>query len=436
MARTGVTQEAVSAAADQLLHAGERPTIERVRAVLGTGSPNTLIRLLDAWWADLGRRLQVQTAKVALPEAPPPVAALASAFWEQALETAQTLSEQAHAEGREQLARERAALEDERLALNQRAEDLTAQVVTARQAEAVAQTRLADAARLVDQQALQLGDLSQQRDTLNERLLHLEQEFAQLHMRLRDQQAAATAERDRHAEYVTALENRAHTEIDRARQEARGLRNQLVATQKERTQALDVAQQLRTDAATALAAAHQEAAIQRARADALENQQVQLTTLVMNLQATLNKALYSAQESIDVPGRDAAARTRARDFRDELLRTERWLTSAEVIETAQGLIPESTPEAYTSRMRQLGELFAVRFRGQYLFPAFQFTADGQVNPAMKRLIAVLPPTTASNWSTAFWLFAPNAQLEGRRPADRFPLDPEAVIRVAHDAISS
>jgi hypothetical protein len=38
------------------LHAGERPTIERVRAVLGTGSPNTLIRLLDIWWAKLGPR--------------------------------------------------------------------------------------------------------------------------------------------------------------------------------------------------------------------------------------------------------------------------------------------------------------------------------------------------------------------------------------------
>jgi hypothetical protein len=37
MARTGVTQEQIDAAADALLKDGERPKIERVRAVLGTG---------------------------------------------------------------------------------------------------------------------------------------------------------------------------------------------------------------------------------------------------------------------------------------------------------------------------------------------------------------------------------------------------------------
>lgn len=53
MAR-GVTQEQVNDAVEQLLLEGERPTIERVRAVLGTGSPNTLTRMLDHWWKGLG----------------------------------------------------------------------------------------------------------------------------------------------------------------------------------------------------------------------------------------------------------------------------------------------------------------------------------------------------------------------------------------------
>lgn len=48
MAR-GVTQEDVNEAIEVLLRKGERPTIERVRATLGTGSPNTLTRLLDVW---------------------------------------------------------------------------------------------------------------------------------------------------------------------------------------------------------------------------------------------------------------------------------------------------------------------------------------------------------------------------------------------------
>ncbi|WP_330970412.1 DNA-binding protein, partial [Lysobacter sp. A3-1-A15] len=73
MAR-GITQDDVDRAANALLLAGERPTIERVRQFLGTGSPNTVTRLLENWWQGLGTRLQVRQQKVELPDAPPAVA--------------------------------------------------------------------------------------------------------------------------------------------------------------------------------------------------------------------------------------------------------------------------------------------------------------------------------------------------------------------------
>ena len=41
----GITQDQVNAAADALLGAGENPTVEKVRAALGTGSPNTVTRI-------------------------------------------------------------------------------------------------------------------------------------------------------------------------------------------------------------------------------------------------------------------------------------------------------------------------------------------------------------------------------------------------------
>ena len=44
----GVTASDVERAADSLLRVGERPTIERIREKLGTGSPNTINPLLDA----------------------------------------------------------------------------------------------------------------------------------------------------------------------------------------------------------------------------------------------------------------------------------------------------------------------------------------------------------------------------------------------------
>ena len=101
----GITQAQVDTAADALLQAGERPTVDRIRAFLGTGSPNTVTRMLEAWWQDLGTRLTAQQVRVALPEAPAAVATLAGQLWEQALISAQ-------AQAQTDLADIRAALED------------------------------------------------------------------------------------------------------------------------------------------------------------------------------------------------------------------------------------------------------------------------------------------------------------------------------------
>lgn len=289
MARTGVTQKAVNAAADRLLQAGERPTIERVRAALGTGSPNTLIRLLDAWWAELGQRLQTHAAKLALPNAPAPVAALASTLWEKALEAAHVHATQDYAEAREQLTLECAALEVDRQALSQQAEDFTTQLSAARQAEALAQIRLTDALRLVEQQAKQLGDLGLQRDLVTQRIERLERELADAHARLRDQEMVASAERERHINYIEALESRVGVEIDRARQEARAARQDLATVRKEHARQLDVAHMQRNEAISALASTQNDVAAQRARADALERQQGQLADLAATVQDALNR---------------------------------------------------------------------------------------------------------------------------------------------------
>ena len=53
MAR-GITESDVHTAADEIVAAGKRPTVERIRAHLGTGSPNTVTRWLETWWQGLG----------------------------------------------------------------------------------------------------------------------------------------------------------------------------------------------------------------------------------------------------------------------------------------------------------------------------------------------------------------------------------------------
>jgi hypothetical protein len=80
----GVAQADVSQAADALLRAGERPTVERIRASIGSGSPNTIGPLLDAWWKRLAGRLDAGPA--AFHRLPESVAHVAEALWMQALD--------------------------------------------------------------------------------------------------------------------------------------------------------------------------------------------------------------------------------------------------------------------------------------------------------------------------------------------------------------
>jgi len=85
MAR-GITETDVHTAADELVANGDRPTVERIRAHLGTGSPNTVTRWLDTWWKNLGIRLQPKRPD--LKDAPAALAELAGQWWALALEHA------------------------------------------------------------------------------------------------------------------------------------------------------------------------------------------------------------------------------------------------------------------------------------------------------------------------------------------------------------
>jgi hypothetical protein len=61
-----------------------RPTIEKIRAKLGKGSPNTINPMLDVWWKTLSARLD--SGPAALHRLPESIAHIAEALWMQALE--------------------------------------------------------------------------------------------------------------------------------------------------------------------------------------------------------------------------------------------------------------------------------------------------------------------------------------------------------------
>ncbi|OHE89215.1 MAG: integrase [Lysobacterales bacterium RIFOXYA1_FULL_68_6] len=214
----GITQDQVNQAADAILGAGENPTVEKVRAELGTGSPNTVTRMLDTWRSQLGERLRQLSA---LPELPTPVGRAMIALWQLATDHAS----QAIAVRFNQ---ERTTLEVTRGALATERQDWIARLDVAEtdRARAEAARDLAEHAcatldaQLQDSHALR-ADLAQQRDRLQAQSDELVAELQVLRAQSAEQQQAATAERVSQETHVRNLEDRAHQEVDRARQEAK-----------------------------------------------------------------------------------------------------------------------------------------------------------------------------------------------------------------------
>jgi len=271
MAR-GITEAQVHAAADALVAAGERPTVERIRAHLGTGSPNTVTRLLDTWWQALGARLTTQQALASIPDVPAEIAALAGQWWAQAWQQANEAVHTEVASERAQLANDRIALDREREAMQQAQARQQQALAQAQQAEAAMAARLVDIQRLVEQQTAQLVDLAQQRDTLETRNGRLEAEYLGVTARLQAQEATAAAEREALTQQLRAAEDHGHVEVDRARQESKGLRARLTAVEKERAAERERHQRELDGLRTTLNAAQQDVAAYRARVETLERQ--------------------------------------------------------------------------------------------------------------------------------------------------------------------
>jgi hypothetical protein len=120
----------------------------------------------------------------------------------------------------------------------------------------------------------------------------------------------------------------------------------------------------------------------------------------------------------------------ARERRDQLLASESWIDAPKVHVT-QGGNPEALGINNTaSRLRRQGVLLGAWNGREFLHPTFQFQRDtGRLMPEMKALLDVLPKDR-SGWRQALWLFQRHAQLDGKRPADVFQDDPEAVIKAA------
>ena len=226
MAR-GITQDQVNEAIGQIIAAGGRPTIERVRAVLGTGSPNTLIRLLDVWWSELAGRLHAQRQSAAVPDAPAEVTQAASTLWEAALKAAQKQASAVVEQERNALAEQRATL-DAADALRSSglriAEETAGQ---ARQQANALRERVADLSMLVETQTAQTADLARRLDEVEDSRTHLSRELAEVRQAFEIERVQATRQFSEELDRHRQAEDRWLREVDELRQERIALRKQL-----------------------------------------------------------------------------------------------------------------------------------------------------------------------------------------------------------------
>jgi chromosome segregation ATPase len=261
----GVPETDVFAAADSVLARGERPTVERVRLELGRGSPARVGGLLDIWWARLAERLSGETRLPALP------AEVSQAFvqvWQQAIHLASGVAELSLSDQRQVVAAERervAEVEEQARRESATFRQRAAEAADARQA---AETRLADLELLLEQRQLQVGDLVQQRASLVSERDYAEQQGLRLQEQLQNAQIKAEREREAQEIYARGVEERAHREVDRAREENKGVLAQLKSANRQ----LEQVQRRLAAIQVELSQAEQKAAAQQARGDTLERQ--------------------------------------------------------------------------------------------------------------------------------------------------------------------
>lgn len=314
----GVQSHEIWAAADALLMEGLRPTIERVRQKLGRGSPNTVAPMLEAWFAQLGRRLQGQMGGPGPsdgPAVPQPVLDMAHVLWTAALEQARASADQALQAARAEIEHQRVTLSAAQDALDRdRAALIERQVAMDQMVQLTRNHAAALAQRLSDTEAT-LTQKEQTLATQGARLEELGREREATQRRQEETLAALAQERCQLEERTAQNERRLLNEIDLARQEAKAARTSLANGLRQKEEALlqaealvDAARNRQQDAEAARQAAQVRQDLDAARAAELQ----QLLEAEKKTVQTLQKQLTVALGAFPRPGQRAGRTIRLR----------------------------------------------------------------------------------------------------------------------------
>lgn len=277
MAR-GITESDVHTAADELVANGDRPTVERIRAHLGTGSPNTVTRWLDTWWKNLGIRLQPKRPD--LKDAPAVLAELAGQWWALALQHARESALEELANARQSLAVEYEELRMQQQNFADEGSALHAKATASAQSERLALTQVAELRQLIDQLQAQLAESARQHASTDQRLEQAESARRVVEARSQELQELARSERESLMEHANSVEDRAAREIDQARQHAKDLQTKLASAEKLHTATEQSLREALSAAQDAVRAAVKEADRQRVKSEVLEEQLARIPKVI------------------------------------------------------------------------------------------------------------------------------------------------------------
>lgn len=273
--RTGITQEQVNTAADALVAAGHKPTVEKVRAQLGTGSPNTVTRMLDSWRGTLAQRMQ---DVLRLPEVPSEVGQVFAEVWRLAVTQAESVVRAALTHDQNELLAAQSSLTQERKIWEIALAEAEANVTDTLAKLSHAELQLTERQGLLAHTDAQRLDLLQQRDRLQQQHDRLTEELGLVRTQRTTSESKAATERELASSHIRSVEDRASSEIDRTRQEIKELQRHLVVQQRGMEKTSQQHRDETTRLVAALHASERVAASHAGRADALQKQLDKLAT--------------------------------------------------------------------------------------------------------------------------------------------------------------
>jgi len=172
--RPPVAAHLIEQAANELLRRGERPTVEKVRALVG-GSPNRIGPILEAWWKRIAEKLK-EDRPGPLERLPTRLAHIAESFFLAAVEEARRYVEHEQQRTREAQERTRQDLEVKSHLLSLREEEL--ETLRRRLEE-----RVDTLEALLRAERLALRRITAERDHALERIRKLEAEIERAEVR-------------------------------------------------------------------------------------------------------------------------------------------------------------------------------------------------------------------------------------------------------------